>query len=180
RSLQLLTLAALVAASSGTAEPAFAASSQAVESEPTLTRPASLNRPPPGHFLTAREVERIAALSSKLQDELDGHAHVRVEPYAKGPGRWQVSYYDGADEIARVVVDERKGRAVEVWTGPQVSWQMARGLPGAFGRRFNSPAVWVLLVVAFLVPFADFRRPLRLLHLDLLMLLGFGVSHIYF
>jgi hypothetical protein len=159
---------------------AAAASSQAVESEPTLTRPASPTRPPRDHFLTAREVERIAALSSKLQDELGRHRRVRVEPYARGPGRWQVSYFAGDDEVAQVVVDERRGRAVEVWTGPQVQWQMARGLPGAFGRRFNSPAVWALLVIAFLVPFVDFRRPLRLLNLDLVVLLGFGVSHIFF
>jgi hypothetical protein len=91
-----------------------------------------------------------------------------------------VSYFAGPDEVAQVIVDERRGRAIEVWTGPQVKWQMARGLPGAFGRRFNSPAVWVLLVVAFLVPFVDWRRPFRMLHLDLVVLLGFGVSHIFF
>jgi hypothetical protein len=32
----------------------------------------------------------------------------------------------------------------------------------------------------FLAPFVDPRRPLRLLHLDLLVLLGFGVSHLFF
>jgi hypothetical protein len=32
----------------------------------------------------------------------------------------------------------------------------------------------------FLAPFVDPRRPFRLLHLDLLMLLGFGVSHVFF
>ena len=32
----------------------------------------------------------------------------------------------------------------------------------------------------FLAPFVDVRRPLRLLHLDLLVLLAFGVSHVFF
>ena len=35
-------------------------------------------------------------------------------------------------------------------------------------------------MVAFLVPFVDWRRPLRLLHLDLLVLLAFSLSHVYF
>jgi hypothetical protein len=172
---------ALAVALLGPAAPgAHAQSSQAVGSEPALTRPSSPDEPPAEHFLAPREVERIARLSPKLRGELRRHAGVRVRTYAKGPGRWQVSYLAGGDEVAQVIVDERRGRAVEVWTGPQVSWQMARGLPGAFGRRFNSPAVWVLLVAAFLIPFADLRRPLRMLHLDLLMLLAFGASHVFF
>ena len=40
--------------------------------------------------------------------------------------------------------------------------------------------MWIPLCVLFLAPFVDLRRPLRLLHLDLLVLLGFGVSHVFF
>ena len=68
----------------------------------------------------------------------------------------------------------------EAWTGPQVAWGMARGYPGAFGRSVNSPWIWVTLCVLFVVPFVDVRRPLRLLHLDLLMLTGFSVSLAFF
>jgi hypothetical protein len=57
---------------------------------------------------------------------------------------------------------------------------MARGYPGAFGRKLNRPYVWLPLCVLFLLPFVDFRRPLRLLHLDLIVLLGFGASHVFF
>ena len=57
---------------------------------------------------------------------------------------------------------------------------MARGYEGAFGRKLNAPYVWLPLCVLFLAPFVDPRRPFRLLHLDLLVLLGFGVSHVYF
>ena len=57
---------------------------------------------------------------------------------------------------------------------------MARGYPGAFGRKLNAPYVWIPLCVLFLAPFIDVRRPLRLLHLDLLVLLAFGVSHVFF
>jgi hypothetical protein len=77
-------------------------------------------------------------------------------------------------------VDDRSGAILEQWSGDQVAWSMARGYPGAFGRKLNAPYVWLPLCVLFLAPFIDVRRPLRLLHLDLLVLLGFGVSHVFF
>ena len=49
---------------------------------------------------------------------------------------------------------------------------MARGYEGAFGRKLNAPYVWIPLCLLFLLPFVDPRRPFRLLHLDLLVLLG--------
>jgi Glycosyltransferase family 87 len=79
-----------------------------------------------------------------------------------------------------VIVDERKRAAVAVWTGPQVAWQMARGIPGAFGRKVNAPYVWISLMLAFALPFLDPRRPFRWLHLDVLALLAFSLSHLYF
>jgi len=36
------------------------------------------------------------------------------------------------------------------------------------------------MCLLFLLPFVDPRRPLRMVHLDLLVLLGFAASHIYF
>ncbi len=162
------------------ASPALAADSQAVASTPTLTVPDSDTKPPPDHFLNALAATRIAARSPKLQDELAKHDHTTHRAFAKGPGRWQVSWYDGDKEIGQVIVDERTQSRVEVWTGPQAAWQMARGLPGAFGRKVNSPAVWIPLMVLFFAPFFDWRRPFRLLHLDLLVLLAFSVSHVFF
>jgi hypothetical protein len=162
------------------APPARAADTQAVAATPTLTQPASPTKPPPQHFLNAVQATRIAARSPELQDELEEHDRTTHRAFAKGPSRWQVSWYDGAKEIGQVIVDERTERVVEVWTGPQAAWQMARGLPGAFGRKVNSPFVWIPLMVAFFAPFFDWRRPFRLLHLDLLVLLAFSVSHVYF
>jgi hypothetical protein len=77
-------------------------------------------------------------------------------------------------------VDDASGAILEQWSGYQVAWRMARGYPGAFGRKLNAPYVWLPLCALFLLPFIDFRRPLRLLHLDLVMLLAFGVSHVFF
>jgi hypothetical protein len=44
----------------------------------------------------------------------------------------------------------------------------------------NAPYVWIPLCLLFLAPFFDWRRPFRMLHLDLLVLLGFGASHFFF
>jgi hypothetical protein len=160
--------------------PATAASSQAVEDTPTLTEPASPTTPPPQHFLNAVQATRIALRSAKLRSELAKHERTTHRAFAKGPRRWQVSWYDGGKEIGQVIVDERTMRAVEVWTGPQAAWQMARGLPGAFGRKVNSPLVWIPLMAVFFAAFFDWRRPLRMLHLDLLVLLSFSLSHVFF
>ncbi len=154
--------------------------SQAVRPDAPLTRPSSASRPPRDHFLSAVQAARLAAREPKLQEELREHERVRRATFAKGPGRWQVSWYAGGDEVGQVIVDEREGRAIEVWTGPQVAWQMARGVEGAFGRKINSPWVWIPLMAVFFIPFFDPRRPLRLLHLDLLVLLSFSVSHVFF
>ena len=57
---------------------------------------------------------------------------------------------------------------------------MARGYPGAFGRKVNSPWVWIPLTLLFLAPFARCAAGRGMLHLDLLVLVGFGVSVAFF
>jgi hypothetical protein len=69
---------------------------------------------------------------------------------------------------------------LEQWTGFQVIWTMARGYPGAFGRHVNALYIWLPLCLLFVLPFIDPRRPLSLLHLDLLVLLSFSVSLAFF
>ncbi len=69
---------------------------------------------------------------------------------------------------------------LEQWTGFQIAWTMARGYPGAFGRHVNALYIWIPMCFLFFVPFFDWRKPLRLLHLDLLVLLSFSVSLAFF
>ena len=58
---------------------------------------------------------------------------------------------------------------------------MARGYEGAFGRKVNAPYVWLPLCAIFVLLPLDWRRPLRVAHLDLLVIVaGFGVSHYFF
>ena len=145
-----------------------------------LEQPASAMVAPPGYRLSAQEVVSIAARAGKVAAERPDHRSFEPTAYTRGPGRWQVSWFDDGDEVAQVRVDDASGAILEQWTGDQVAWTMARGYEGAFGRKLNAPYVWIPLCLLFLAPFLDPRRPLRMLHLDLLVLLAFGVSHIFF
>ncbi len=139
----------------------------------------SQNTPPPGYRLTAAQVQRIAARSPVIVAELAGHPHLRPYEYTKGGGRWQVSWFSGGanqSELAQAYVDDASGKVTEAWTGFQVAWTMARGYPGAFGRRVNAWYLWVPMCLAFLAPFLPWRRRPSLFHLDLLVLLGFSIS----
>jgi hypothetical protein len=151
-----------------------------------LKFPPRQDRAPAGHVRSARDVLAIADRVPKVRAILPHHRGYTVTAYLKGADRWQVSWFDREvrgkprKEIAQVIVDDRTGRVLEAWTGNQVAWTMARGYPGAFGRKSNALYVWIPLCVLFLVPFVDPRQPFRLLHLDLLMLLGFSASLAFF
>jgi hypothetical protein len=110
--------------------------------------------------------------------------HPDLSPSAsrnQGTGLWEVGFFTGGDEVVQVVIDPVSGRVLESWTGYQVAWRMARGYPGAFGRMVNAPYIWLPLCAIFVLGLLDWRRPFRLAHLDLLVIVaGFGVSHYFF
>jgi hypothetical protein len=145
-----------------------------------LKFPPTQDKPPKGYRLSAQKVIRIADGEPKVIAEKRKRGVLLPTAYTKGFGRWQVSYFQGKFERAQVLVDDPTGAVLEAWTGPQVAWRMARGEPGAFAGKLNAPYVWIPLCVLFVAPFFHWRRPFRMLHLDLLVLLSFGVSHIFF
>jgi hypothetical protein len=97
-------------------------------------------------------------------------------------GSWTVNVWSGrAGEIATGTVDDVTRGVVEAWTGPQVAWRMARGYHGAFGGTLiNSYGFWLGLCGAFLLGLVDWRRPLSLRNLDLVVLLSLSVSLWFF
>ena len=99
---------------------------------------------------------------------------------AKPPTTWQIGYYDGDDEVVQVLIDDPSQTIRESWTGYQVAWQMARGNEGQFGHLLNAPYVWIPLALLFFFGLFDFRRWRRMVHLDLLVLLSFGISQFFF
>ena len=135
-----------------------------------------MNKPPQYHRLTGDQVQKIADALPKIIDERRKYPGSYPGVFTKGPTRWQVSYYSRdkpPKEIAQVIVDDPTGAVLEQWTGYKVAWTMARGYPGAFGRKVNSPWVWGSLCLLFLAPFVKWRRPFSVRNLDLLVLLGF-------
>jgi hypothetical protein len=110
---------------------------------------------------------------SGIQDE---------ETYDPKTASWTVKIWLGkAGEIVEAKVDDASSVVTEAWTGPQVAWKMARGYKGAFGgAKINSPWVWGLFCLVFLVGLADWRRLLSVRNLDLVMLLSPTASLWYF
>ncbi len=161
------------------ARPSIAAASD----QPVLVT--QLNKPPAGFRHTAAQVESIAARDPRVRAELRRHRTALSYEYTKGASQWQVSWFSRGrhqKELLQAYVDDQSGKVTEVWTGFQVAWTMARGYPGAFGRRVNALYVWLPLCAVFLLPFIPWRRPRRLglIHLDLMMVLGFSISLAFF
>jgi hypothetical protein len=152
------------------------------ERPPQLERPPSQTNPPPGFELSAADAVRAASGAQTIRDELAETPDAEPTAYVRGD-RWQVDYVTGSGGagavVAFAVVDGTTGEVVEAWRDHQVTTELARGYEGAIAQKVNAPYVWIPLCLLFLAPFVDFRRPLRLLHLDLLVLLGLGVS-LYF
>jgi hypothetical protein len=146
-------------------------------------QPRSLDQTPPGFRFTPRRALAIADRQPVVVRERASHPRLRSElvvPEYFGDHRYEVTYLDGDDVRVDVHIGGKTARVIELWTGPQADTLLARGYDPPIGRSLNSPFVWLPLALLFLLPFADPRRLRRLIHLDLLVLLGFGVSQLYF
>ncbi len=146
----------------------------------TLLSPAASGAEPPP--VKQSEAIEIAKQDPKAMAALEEHPNLAPSASRnQGTGLWEVGFFSGSDEVVQVVVDPVTGNILESWTGYQVAWRMARGYPGAFGRMVNAPYIWLPLCGIFVLGLLDWRRPFRLAHLDLLVIVaGFGVSHYFF
>jgi hypothetical protein len=172
-------------AATGTSTTATASSSSSSTTQTDPNAPVPVppsDVPPPGRRLSANQVLAIAQRLESVKKARAEYPGSYGGAYLKAPLRWQVSYFskNGKSEIAQVAIDDVSGRVLEQWTGFQVAWTMARGYKGAFGRHVNALYIWLPLCLLFFAPFFDFRRPFRLLHLDLLVLLSLSVSLAFF
>jgi Glycosyltransferase family 87 len=158
---------------------------QAADIQEALGAPPREERP----SLSDDEVLSIADTSARLHDWIDDRTISRTSVTFDRGTRVHTAYYvstdaDGEETVeAQVLVADGDGRITEVRTGPQVAWSMARGYDGAFGRAITRPAIWVPLCLVFLVALLPLARPRRLLSwrtLDLVALLSFSISLIWF
>ncbi len=147
----------------------------------------SLTTHPTGFRLTGAQVLATARRNSTVIAELKRHPNLVAYVYTRGLGVWQVSWFTPQPassghqiEMLQLYVSDQTGAVTQVWTGYQVAWTMARGYPGAFGRKMTALYIWLPLCGLFLLPFIPWRRRPTLWHLDLLMLLGFSVSLAFF
>jgi hypothetical protein len=143
-------------------------------------RPENLPETPEDFEFSAREALEIADGEPEVAEQTARYGGLTTVIQVNDDGFWQVGYKSGDNEVAQVKVDGHTGAVVESWTGHQVAWPMARGYEGQFGHLLNAPYVWFPLALIFLAGLFDFRRPGRIAHLDLLVLLSFGVSHYFF
>ena len=157
---------AVVAAVLFAAQPAGAG-----ESKPTLDEQGAID--------LALAYPKIAAWIERYPaDGLTEHAEFDGED-----GTWTVKVWSDEPEAGQIVlarVDDLKRFVSEAWIGPQVAWSMARGHKGSFGRKINENEIWWPLCAIFFVGLANFRRPLSMRNLDLLVLLSFSASWWFF
>jgi hypothetical protein len=129
--------------------------------------------------ITREEATAAADRDPKVRDQEREHGEL-ASVATLDEGNWEVAYFADGDRLALAVVDAGSGEVEESWTGHQVAWKMARGYSGAFGHKLNAPYVFLPLCAIFLLGLVDWRRLRRVANLDLLVLLGFGVSHYFF
>jgi hypothetical protein len=165
-----------VAAENPAGQPPFGAEPLA-----ELVRIDQPDRRPNGFALTAAEAIAIADRAPEVVEEREQDSPgMRPVAFTRGDDRWQISYFDGGEEVAQAVVDDRSGELIEAWRDQQVEVKLARGYEDAVAGNVSEAWVWIPLCLLFLLPFFDPRRPFRLLHLDLLVLLGFSASQFFF
>jgi hypothetical protein len=154
-------------------------------SAPGSTPPASTGSTPgqaarvPSPPVARADAIRTARTDPKVVEQRRKYGPLSASAQVK-PGVWQVDFYEGGIDRVQVVVDDTTGQIRESWTGYQIAWQMARGYSGQFGHKLNAPYVWLPLAAIFFLALFDFRRWRRVAHLDLLVLLSFGISEAYF
>jgi hypothetical protein len=154
---------------------------------PTLFLPYSPTDRPRGFGLNALQAERAADAAPQARAVRARHPKMKptayLSPLQLRQGafwHWDVIYTDGDNEVVEVEVDAVTGKVLQVTTPPDIGWPLLLGFKGVLGGKLNAPYIWLPLCLLFLLPFIDPRRPFRLLHLDLLVLLAFGISQIFF
>jgi hypothetical protein len=95
----------------------------------------------PQHRLTRAAATRLVLHQPKIADWLRRYPRttlVTLASYKTPRGVWEVKVSSGAAGVVAVgTVDDRTGRVLEAWSGPQVAWPISRGPLG--GKRADRP-----------------------------------------
>ncbi|HEY7632420.1 MAG TPA: hypothetical protein VH817_17075 [Thermoleophilaceae bacterium] len=139
-----------------------------------LTVPAGAQAKAPHVGAAARHVQAIADHTEAAQKLRTEHPGLRARTPYWGGEHWFVDYPLNGRTQLEVEIDHGY-HVVHIWSGLKARASFTRG---GFGDGFNSPWVWLTFSLLFVAPFIDPRRPFRLLHLDLLVLLSFIGSYL--
>jgi hypothetical protein len=145
-----------------------------------LQRIRDLDSHPPGFRLTPRQAIAIASDADEVVEERGESPRMEPRVATRGDDRWQIDYYAGGVDVAQAVVGDADGNVIEAWRDQQVEVKLARGYEDAVAGNVNEAWIWIPFCLLFVIPFVDPRRPFRLLHLDLLVLLSFSISQFFF
>ncbi|MDX6594424.1 MAG: hypothetical protein QOJ13_3620 [Gaiellales bacterium] len=131
--------------------------------------------------LTEKQAEELARRDDRLRGWIAQYPKVTTDADLGDDRVWTVHFRDSTgDEIAEARVFDTSMKLIGVRTGPQVDWQLARGEESSYGRLVNRWWVFLPLCGMFLFGLMDWRRPVSLRTLDLLVLLSFGFSLLWF
>jgi len=170
---------------------AYAVGAVRASQSPTSVAIATVPLAPAGHqtnlpTLSTQTVLKLAGRSQAVRDWIAAHPVSRTTPqYDPTAHQWTVYYVSSNKQgvettQAEVLIDDNTAEITETRTGPQVAWMMARGYWGAFGRHINDPWIWSGLCALFFIPLVEIRRLVSWRTLDLLVLLSFSISLIWF
>src|SRR4051794_14626754 len=130
---------------------------------------------------TASQAIDAAAAVPSVRAQLVGHGTVHADGARESRDRWLVVFAAAGQTRAVVELDASNGTPRQIFTGVQAQYPLARGAASGVGlRKINSLWAWLPLTAIFLLAFFDWRRPLRLLHLDLGVVAALGVSYAFF
>ena len=182
-SILLLPAAAVEAEVSGCAAETYRPAEQSPfggEPVPPL-RAIDPGREAPSEYRLGRaEVISIAVTADAAREEVDAEGDATIRVFTQGPCRWQVCSTERGRRSRGSRSTTAPATVLEAWRDHQLGTELARGYEGAVAQAVNSPWVWLPLCVLFVLPFFDRRRPWRVLHLDLAVILGLSVSLFFF
>ncbi|HEY2601227.1 MAG TPA: glycosyltransferase 87 family protein [Thermoleophilaceae bacterium] len=134
---------------------------------------ASAGRPPVKLSPSQKRMLALAEARPTIKELHRQQPQLHSKPPSWDGKRWLVDYYGGGKLQGEVVIT-RTYHVVGAWTGLQARASFTRG---HIGGLLDSPWVIIVFSLLFLAPFVDPRRAFRLLHLDLLLLVSFGISY---
>jgi hypothetical protein len=149
---------------------------------PASADPAAAHAPSaadPPALRTSSDAIDAAARIPRVHSLLTGN--VAANAVRERGGRWLVVFSERGAGVAVVELEAATARPVHVFTGQQALYPLARGrFSGLGARKINSLWAWLPLTAIFLLAFFDWRRPLRLLHLDLAAVAALGIPFALF